>query len=245
MEVHHHHSGTHEGPRHFKEYFKEFLMIFLAVSLGFFAENVREILSDNNHVEELVGQLKDDLINDTVKIEKHIVAEAIQMKRADSVYAILMSPLKQMDFIELQKLLIACDYIDPFYPSTGAMSTIKTELHLKKFVKTKISAHIDDYEKGITVLQTLENRDIDYMGKFLETFMSNHFTPENAFAAVNHTPYVSNSLRNITAADLVQLSVDINLIKAYHQQLFNRYKEIKADATLFIAHINSTYSLDD
>jgi hypothetical protein len=244
MEVHHH-SGAHEGPRHFKEYFKEFLMIFLAVSLGFFAENVREALSDNNHVEELAGQLKEDLINDTLKIERHITAEAIQMKRTDSVYAILTSPYKEIDFITLQKLLIACDYIDPFYPSTGAMSTIKVELHLKKFVKTKISAHIDEYEKEITVLQTLENRDIEYMGKFIESFMSSHFTPENAFAAVNHTPFVSNSLRNITPIDLVQLSVDINLIKAYHQQLLNRYKEIKANATLFIAHINATYSLDD
>jgi hypothetical protein len=244
MEVHHH-SGGHEGPRHFKEYFKEFIMIFLAVSLGFFAENVRETLTDNNHVEELVGQLKEDLINDTLKIQQHIISEAIQMKRTDSVYTLLMSSFREMDFIALQKLLIACDYIDPFYPSTGAMSTIKTELHLKKFVKTKISAHIDEYERGITVLQTLENRDIDYMGKFIETFMSSHFTPENAFAAVNHTPFVSNSLRNITPVDLVQLSVDISLIKAYHQQLFNRYKEIKSNAALFIDHINATYSLDD
>src|SRR4051812_47286529 len=50
MEVHHHpkvenpaHGGT---GKHFKEYFLEFLMIFLAVTLGFFAENIREHFTD-------------------------------------------------------------------------------------------------------------------------------------------------------------------------------------------------------
>jgi hypothetical protein len=83
------------------------------------------------------------------------------------------------------------------------------------------------------------------MGKFLETFMSKHFTPENAHAAVNHLPFVNNTMRNITAEDLIQLGVDINLIRAYHQQLLAKYKQIKANATLFIKHINETYGLGD
>ena len=39
MEVHHH---PNVEKKNFKEYFLEFLMIFLAVTLGFFAENIRE-----------------------------------------------------------------------------------------------------------------------------------------------------------------------------------------------------------
>jgi uncharacterized membrane protein len=39
MEVHHH---PHVVKKNFREYFLEFLMIFLAVTLGFFAENLRE-----------------------------------------------------------------------------------------------------------------------------------------------------------------------------------------------------------
>ena len=38
MEVHHH---SHH-PKKWKEYITEFLMLFLAVTLGFFAENLRE-----------------------------------------------------------------------------------------------------------------------------------------------------------------------------------------------------------
>ncbi|HEY4875714.1 MAG TPA: hypothetical protein VIH86_09100 [Puia sp.] len=41
MEVHHHPDVHHQRKR-FKEYFLEFLMIFLAVTMGFFAESLRE-----------------------------------------------------------------------------------------------------------------------------------------------------------------------------------------------------------
>ncbi len=44
MEVHHH---AHPEKKNFKQYFLEFIMIFLAVTLGFFAENIREYVADH------------------------------------------------------------------------------------------------------------------------------------------------------------------------------------------------------
>ena len=41
MEVHHH-PDLHHKAKPWKEYFLEFIMIFLAVTMGFFAENIRE-----------------------------------------------------------------------------------------------------------------------------------------------------------------------------------------------------------
>ena len=40
MEVHHPHQPTHK--KNWSEYIIEFVMLFAAVTLGFFAENVRE-----------------------------------------------------------------------------------------------------------------------------------------------------------------------------------------------------------
>jgi hypothetical protein len=244
MEVHHH-SGHHEGHKGFKEYFQEFLMIFLAVTMGFLAENVREYITDSNHVVELAGQLKEDLMNDTTNIEKLVSSLNIQVSRIDSLFLLLIEPGKQKDFIRIQQLIRSSDNMNIFYPSTGAISTIKTELHLKKFVKTKLASHIDNYEKKINVLHELENRDIEYMGKILETFMSKHFTPENAAAVVMQKNIVNNKLRNLSDEDLVQLSVDINLLKAYNLQLLYRCIEIKSDAVAFIRHINTTYNLEE
>jgi hypothetical protein len=61
MEVHHH---PHVEKKNFKEYFLEFLMIFLAVSMGFFAESLREKISDNRQVDEYVHSMVSDLKND-------------------------------------------------------------------------------------------------------------------------------------------------------------------------------------
>ncbi len=244
MEVHHH-SGHHEGTKTFKDYFQEFLMIFLAVTMGFLAENVREYITDNHHVAELAGQLKEDLINDTTNIEKLVSSLEVQMGKTDSLYMLLTAPGKNKDFIRIQELIKGSDNMNIFYPSTGAISTIKTELHLKKFVKTKLASHIDNYEKKINVLHELENRDIEYMGRILETFMSKHFTPENAAATVMQKQFVNGNMRNLSDDDLIQLSVDINLLKAYNRQLLYRCLEIKSDAVAFIQHINTTYSLDE
>lgn len=229
----------------FKEYFWEFLMIFLAVTLGFVAENIRESITDSNHVSELAGQLVGDLATDTTNLQRLIGNQQLQVKRADSLYTCLRQPMNAFDYKKLQQLLIDCDNINVFYPSTGAISTIKLELHVKQFVKTRISAHITNYERGVAVLQAFETRSIDYMGKYLETFMSSHFTAENAAAAVNHEPFVTNSMRNIGPADLVQLSVDINLIKEYDLQLINKYTTIKRDAVAFMSYLRKTYDLDE
>jgi hypothetical protein len=244
MEVHHH-SGHHEGHKGFKEYFQEFLMIFLAVTMGFLAENVREYITDSNHVVELAGQLKEDLMNDTTNIEKLVSSLNIQINRIDSLFSLLTEPGKQKDFIRIQQLIRGSDNMNIFYPSTGAISTIKTELHLKRFVKTKLASHIDNYEKKINFLHELQNRDIEYMGKILETFMSKHLTPENAVAVVMQKTLVSDKLRNLSEDDLIQLSVDINLLKAYNLQLLYRCIEIKSDAVAFIHHINSTYNIEE
>jgi hypothetical protein len=58
MEVHHH---PHIEKKNFKEYFLEFLMIFLAVTLGFFAENIREYVSDKTKVKEYMKEITGNL----------------------------------------------------------------------------------------------------------------------------------------------------------------------------------------
>ena len=62
MEVHHH---PKVEKKNFKEYFLEFLMIFLAVTLGFFAENIREKISDERQVRQYIESMLRDLKSDT------------------------------------------------------------------------------------------------------------------------------------------------------------------------------------
>jgi hypothetical protein len=92
MEVHHHpkvenpaHGGT---GKKFKEYFFEFLMIFLAVTLGFFAENIRENIA--NHVREIsyMQGIVNDLKADTSEIRFIIRGQDFMLKQFEAALSI-------------------------------------------------------------------------------------------------------------------------------------------------------------
>src|ERR1700683_1051630 len=65
MEVHHH---PHVEKKIFKEYFLEFLMIFLAVTMGFFAENIRERFKEKEQGEQYIRSLVEDLESDSMRM---------------------------------------------------------------------------------------------------------------------------------------------------------------------------------
>jgi hypothetical protein len=76
MEVHHH---PNVEKKNFKEYFLEFLMIFLAVTMGFFAENIREHFSEKKISRQYLETFRQELINNKRTF-----------KWADSIYNTLL-----------------------------------------------------------------------------------------------------------------------------------------------------------
>src|ERR1700757_4064958 len=89
MEVHHH---PHVEKKNFKEYFLEFLMIFLAVTMGFFAESLREHVSDNSKEHEYISALQKDLATDTVNLSTWIQAFNSRINEYDTVINMLRHP---------------------------------------------------------------------------------------------------------------------------------------------------------
>ncbi len=99
MEVHHH---PHVEKKSFKEYLLEGLMIFLAVTMGFFAEGIRENITkherEHHLMEMLVEDLKADIPNldsvykyDSIKIQfidslRHCIYAAAEKKLPDTLY---------------------------------------------------------------------------------------------------------------------------------------------------------------
>jgi len=68
MEVHHH---AKVEKKKFKEYFLEFLMIFLAVTLGFFAETIRESITEHERAKEFAASMVKDLDADTAQLNSY------------------------------------------------------------------------------------------------------------------------------------------------------------------------------
>ncbi len=69
MEIHH---STSLKGKNIKEYLLEGLMIFIAVSLGFFAEQLRERIVDKQHEKEYMQSMVEDLETDLQRIPQVI-----------------------------------------------------------------------------------------------------------------------------------------------------------------------------
>jgi len=91
MEVHHHPQLEHK-PKPWKEYLLEGLMIFLAVTMGFFAESLREHIADKDKENQYMQSLAEDIRGDIKAFDQQIKEEKRNLVMLDSLIAILDNP---------------------------------------------------------------------------------------------------------------------------------------------------------
>lgn len=96
------HPELHHKKIKWKEYFLEFLMIFLAVTLSFFAEGLRERLSENKQEKEIMETMTKDLAADTIAINESIGYNEDFIKTSDSLIMLLGKP--QLDQNEMRQI---------------------------------------------------------------------------------------------------------------------------------------------
>jgi hypothetical protein len=241
MEVHHHPQLDHK-PKPWKEYLLEGLMIFIAVMLGFFAENIREDITNSEHVQQLTSQMVQDLKTDTIRLDDIISNEKRMLRTNDSLFSLLQEPLEKLDTKKMQKVAINAHNMWPFYPSLGAITAIKNELHLKQFSNSEIIRFIAQYEGNIELLHTVQDITLQYQRNFLDPFFSRHFTPANLDAAFNHSE-PDEKMRNLTQEDLTQLGAEMVLIRINNDELIRDNQELKQDATDLLQYVTKQYHL--
>jgi hypothetical protein len=243
MEIYHT-PDLHHKKKPWREYLIEFFMIFLAVTLGFFAESLREFNSDNHHVRQLASQLIQDLINDSMILSNNISKENLLIRKSDSLFYLLQQPLSKVDTRRLQELVITCYSINLFQPSSGAISAIKNELHLKQFARSNITLYISNYETFQALLKTIEKFQEDNLKEYVQGFITAHFTPSNAYSSlssISSSSILNGDLRNLTQTDLVQLSIDIVFVKNYNALLAEISKQLMGKSSEFIQYANKEF----
>jgi hypothetical protein len=87
MEVHHHPDLSHKK-KQVKEYFLEFLMIFLAVTLGFFAESLRENMTKKEKEKDYINSFIKNLEDDTTNLSNTIDANQQKLKALQSLMSL-------------------------------------------------------------------------------------------------------------------------------------------------------------
>jgi len=96
MEVHHH-PDLHHKLKKWKEYFLEFLMIFLAVTLGFFAESLREKIVNNEKELRYIKSMVEDIKKDTAELSVKLQRQNYMVTKIDSALSIPVAKLADIN----------------------------------------------------------------------------------------------------------------------------------------------------
>ena len=143
MEVHHH---PHAGKKNFKEYFLEFLMIFLAVTLGFFAENIREHLSEKSKAFNVAESLENDLKKDTTQLNFLIDFNRGKLSALDSLFelsCISFDKINQQYFYSyIQRAL----HTKLFSPNNASSEEIKKAGYFHLYKTDSLADFISQYD---------------------------------------------------------------------------------------------------
>lgn len=244
MEVHHHPQLEHKA-KPWKEYLLEGFMIFIAVMMGFFAENIRENITNSEHVRQLTSQLVQELKADTAQLNNIYKGESEILNSNDSLFRLLQQPLGKADLMSIQKFVVTSHSLWMFHPSTGAMNAIKNELRLRQFSNSEIISYMSNYEGHIALLHTVQDIALQYQRTYIDPFLRLHFTPLNLDAAFDRKPMRDAQMRNLTQADLEQLNTDMVLIRINTNELINDNRRLKEDAVHLLQYVTKKFELEN
>ena len=96
MEVHHH-TATHTNK--WTHYLWEFLMLFLAVTIGFYAENLREVNKHRHEAVTNMHSLLSDLRNDVILFDSVIDRNDYGIAMSDTLISLLHNDLSRTEDI--------------------------------------------------------------------------------------------------------------------------------------------------
>ena len=156
MEVHHH-PDLHHKPKKWKEYFLEFLMIFLAVTLGFFAENIRESFTKHEREERLMVMMVEDLKTDNNKLDSAIIKNNIQQNNLDTLRALVYASAKtELPETSIKKMYylyrVYSGYNIFFSPTQRTLNVFEKNDAFSLLRKQEVSDSIVDYSENNTKL---------------------------------------------------------------------------------------------
>lgn len=139
MEVHHHSSpapgGTHTARKKWTHYFWEFLMLFLAVSLGFYAENTREVILHKKEVKTQLNAMLSDLQSDISLFDSVTVRNSYSSQMADSLIELLHSDITNTTEIYFAARTVTAN-VGYYYTNSKSFEQLKTA-GLLRYIKNK------------------------------------------------------------------------------------------------------------
>ena len=132
MEVHAH---SHTPRKKWSHYFWEFLMLFLAVSLGFYAENTREVILHKKEVKTQLNAMLSDLQSDISLFDSVTARNSYGAKMADSLIEMLHADITNTSEIYFAARTVTAN-LGYYYGNSKSFDQLKTA-GLLRYIKNK------------------------------------------------------------------------------------------------------------
>ena len=159
MEVHHH---PHVEKKNFKEYFLEFLMIFLAVTLGFFAENVREHFDEEKTTKQYLEDFRQELLQNKDLYQRYDSFFAQKIPATDSLIKIFTNKKENDDLRTSARLINSTRQVFVSTISKAAYDQMVNSGGLKYIHDAAFRDSLTIYEGGIYDFQKYNEIVDDY-----------------------------------------------------------------------------------
>jgi hypothetical protein len=238
MEVHHH---PHVEKKNFKEYFLEFLMIFLAVTMGFFAESLREHLNDKDRENQYMNSFYEDLSNDQTNLP--FLINSIQYQQifpADSLPGLLSNATittPANNIYRFLRIITRQQSINAFVTSR-TIEQLKNAGEMHLISNRQIADSIIDYYKNIAFVAELQQMLFAMKGELANTCrpLLNSFSYDEISDSSDHivNPVAILYLRSTNPDVINDCLVEVSNIKGLSRgikplinQIINKAANIK------------------
>ena len=232
MELHHH---SHK-PKNWKEYITEFIMLFAAVTLGFFAENVRENLSNREKEKAIIESLKEDLTKDTAQLNYLINEYPTKISNwNDSLHYLVEHKAINGNEGVIMQALNNCTIWEYYSPGEIALSLTQSTESMNLIESKKLKKNLLDYRKN-------EKFFSEYLKFIVTTFQQ---TDTATLSVVDFKTY-RNIIGKSTLNNLYMTSENIpaNIVfNTYDINIFKRHIRNIDNANLKVVDLKTIYSM--
>jgi hypothetical protein len=253
MEVHHH---PKVEKKNFKEYFLEFLMIFLAVTMGFFAENIREYISDREKEHVNINSLVKNLSTDSVMVESSVEGIDDVKIRIDTLMQLIRSGKYTTEQETLYRLAYQTRGFREFaysnvtfqqMQSSGSFGLIRNEAIRNDLVNYNNFINTDIRELETRMFETEKNQ-ADWQNNILN---DTSYPPVDSI--INHHALKTHFYKPGDHARIASSDQPAQFLKLYNllferNVIFNYYRlelaKLKDDNKQLLASVKKEYGLE-
>lgn len=257
MEVHHH-PHVHHEPKPLKAYFLEFLMIFLAVTMGYFAETIRENIKEHGQAKEYATTMVSDLAADTADLKSYIKYTSYASANIDTMMQLLSErDLRKIASGKLYWYGLWGGAHRDFVPHDATIHQMESSGTLRYFTDKFLNREVAQYDQLCRNWQQTEERD---MGIYVEVrkarskiFESKYNNAANQIWLANKIAFDQQRIDSFSKTNPPLLSYDKTLLNDYLEMLRSRYMWIKVNnadtllvrATTLIRDLQKEYHLEN